>query len=81
MTLMGRRKRFEDNNYISKNRKLIANHLLYKEFYTLVDVLQCDFIKVKAHKKESTKNEIDNIFSLVDKQSRDALRAFLCSNG
>ena len=72
--LKDRRKRFEENNYMSKTNKIIKNHELYKEFYILTDALDCEFIKVKGHKKNSVKDEIDKIFTLVDKASRDALR-------
>ncbi|MBI9071359.1 MAG: hypothetical protein JEY94_07155 [Melioribacteraceae bacterium] len=69
-----RRSRLEKNSYYSKNNKLLKNHELYKEFYRLTDKLDCEFIKVAGHQKKVTKNEIDNIFTLVDKASRRALR-------
>ena len=72
--LKDRRDRFEKNKYITGKGTLIKNHELYKEFFKLMDVLDCKFIKVKGHKKSSTKNEIDNIFTLVDKATRNALR-------
>jgi ribonuclease HI len=72
--LANRRKRFESNNYLTKKGNLIANHELYKEFYKLTDNLNCQFIKVKGHKETSQKDEIDKIFTLVDKAARDKLR-------
>lgn len=72
--LSGRRLRFEKNNYISKNGKLIANHELYKEFYRLTDSLDCEIIKVKGHKQSSLKSKVDVFFTLVDRASRNALR-------
>ena len=69
-----RRKKLETNNYLTKKGKLIGNHKLYKEFYKLTDILNCKFIKVKGHKESSQKDEIDRIFTLVDKASRDSLR-------
>ncbi|MAD41449.1 MAG: ribonuclease H [Arcobacter sp.] len=72
--LPNRRKRLEANNYLTKKGKRIANHDLYKEFYKLTDSLNCQFIKVKGHKESSQKDEIDKIFTLVDKTSRDKLR-------
>ena len=70
-----RREYLELNNYFSKNNKRLNNYLLYQEFYKLVDTLDCTFIKVKGHKRKKEKNDIDNIFSLVDKASRRALRS------
>ena len=72
--LEGRRDRFEKNNYITGKGIVIKNHELYKEFFKLVDTLDCEFIKVKGHKKSSKKNEIDDIFTLVDKATRTSLR-------
>ena len=75
--LENRRKKFEQNDYISGNGKIIANHLLYKEFYKQLDKKALSFIKVKGHKKTSLKDEIDKIFNLVDKASRNALREYI----
>jgi len=71
--LKSRRERFEKNDYITSKNQKIKNHELYKEFFTITDSLDCEFIKVKGHKKSSTKDEIDKIFSLVDKTARGAL--------
>lgn len=65
---------FEKNGYLTKSNKLIANHELYKEFYVKMQKYACEFIKIKGHKKSSTKDEIDAIFTRVDKASRNALR-------
>ncbi len=72
--LEDRRKRFEINDYKSSKNKLINNHELYKDFFEKTDKLNIILIKVKGHKKNSLKNEIDTIFNLVDKASRNALR-------
>ena len=72
--LEDRRKRFEINDYKSLKNKLINNHELYKDFFEKTDKLNIILIKVKGHKKNSLKNEIDTIFNLVDKASRNALR-------
>ena len=72
--LKDRRDRFEKNNYITSKGKQIKNHELYKDFFKRLDILDCKFIKVKGHKKTSVKNEIDEIFTLVDRATRKALR-------
>lgn len=77
--LKDRRDRFEKNKYITGKGKLIKNHELYKEFFKLIDNFDCEFIKVKGHKKSSTKDEVDEIFTLVDRATRNALRnSLLC---
>lgn len=69
-----RRKKLEQNSYKSSTGKIIKNHELYKKFYLMIDKLDCTFKKVEGHKKSSLKDEIDNLFNLVDKASRKALR-------
>ena len=72
--LKNRRDRFEKNNYMTGKGSVIKNHELYKDFFKSLDILDCEFIKVKGHKKTSVKNEIDEIFTLVDRATRKALR-------
>ena len=75
MGLPGRRDRFEQNNYRSKNNKLLNNHELYRRFFEVIDQMNCDFVKVQGHLKSNHKNEIDQIFTRVDRASRNALRS------
>lgn len=72
--LEDRREKLEKNNFHSSSGRLMNNHELYKEFFEKIDELNLTFIKVKGHKKNSLKDEIDTIFNLVDKASRSALR-------
>lgn len=72
--LQDRREKLEKNNFHSSSGKLMNNHELYKDFFEKIDELNLTFIKVKGHKKNSLKDEIDIIFNLVDKASRSALR-------
>ncbi len=46
----------------------------YREFFRKLDIFDCEFIKIKGHKKASLKNEIDEVFTLVDRATRKALR-------
>ena len=72
--LQDRREGFERKNYMNSKRRQIKNHELYKDFFKRLDILDCEFIKLKGHKKASVKNEIDEIFTLVDRATRKALR-------
>lgn len=56
--------------------KTTANHLLYQRFFRAIDNTQCSFIKVEGHKQKNLKNDIDKIFSNVDKKVRDLLRRY-----
>lgn len=69
-----RRERFEKNGFLTTKKMLIGNHLLYKAFYKMMDELEFSFVKVKGHKLSSDKDEIDRLFTLVDRASREALR-------
>ncbi len=74
ISLLERRERLEQNNYSSKKNKLIKNFKLYQDFYKITDQLNCKFIKVRGHKRSIQKNNIDQLFTLVDRASRNALR-------
>ncbi|MCK4501798.1 MAG: ribonuclease H [Desulfuromonadales bacterium] len=77
--LPGRRERLEQNNYYSgKNRRL--NHYdLYQEFFRKTDRIDCKLIKVSGHLASKRKDDIDRLFTLVDRASRSALRAEILS--
>ncbi|MFH1672450.1 MAG: RNase H family protein [Pseudomonadota bacterium] len=74
MGLLGRRDRFEQNDYRSKNNKRLNNYELYQEFYRMTDQLDCEFVKVRGHRALNQKDDIDRLFTLVDRASRNALR-------
>jgi len=74
MGLQGRRKRFEQNNYRSKKNRRLNNYKLYQEFYRMTDQLNCKFVKVRGHQVSNQKDDIDRLFTLVDRASRNALR-------
>ena len=72
--LQGRRERFEKNDYRSKKNRRLNNYELYQEFFKVTDLLDCEFIKVRGHQASNQKDDIDRLFTLVDKASRNALR-------
>ncbi len=75
MSLQGRRERFEQNDYRSKKSKRLNNYDLYREFYRMTDRLDCEFVKVRGHRVSNQKDDIDRLFTLVDRASRNALRS------
>lgn len=72
--LPNRKERFEANHYLTKQKKLIGNYLLYQAFYKMMDEVKCTFVKMKGHKLAHDKDEMDRYFTLVDRASREALR-------
>lgn len=69
-----RRERLEKSNYYSSKNKRLNNYELYREFYRITDKLNIEFVKVSGHQAASKKDNIDILFSLVDKASRRELR-------
>jgi len=72
--LLGRRNSLEQNNYRSGKNKLLNNHKLYREFYKIMDQLDCELVKVKGHLSSIQKSDIDRLFTFVDRGSRKALK-------
>ncbi len=72
--LPARRERLEQKDYRSSHNKLLKNHELYQEFYRLTDQLDCELVKVRGHQVSKQKDDIDRLFTLVDRASRKALR-------
>ena len=74
MGLQGRRDRFEQNDYRSKKNIRLNNYELYQKFYRMIDQLDCELVKVRGHQVSNHKDDIDRLFTLVDRASRKALR-------
>ena len=74
--LNSRRKKLEEHEYYAKNGKRLNNHELYRQFYNFTDKVDITFSQVKGHAPSSSKSNADRIFSLVDRASRIALRAY-----
>lgn len=72
--LPDRRERLVENDYCSKSGKPIRNEQLYRSFFETIDMLDCRFFKVRGHQPQAGKNEIDRLFTIVDRASRNALR-------
>ncbi|MGJ8641324.1 MAG: ribonuclease HI [Opitutaceae bacterium] len=74
INLANRRARLEATDYHSKNGQPLRNAQLYKAYFEVADRLNFKLIKMKGHQSASKRNQIDHLFSLVDKASRKALR-------
>jgi len=76
--LPDRRERLEKSEYRSKNNKLLNNYELYQDFYRITDQMDVELVKVRGHQATRHKDEIDRLFTLVDRASRNALRKEAC---
>lgn len=74
MSLPDRCKRLEENDFKSGKGRLLKNADLYIEFYRMTERLDPVFIKVQGHMTSDKKDNIDSLFTLVDRESRRALR-------
>jgi ribonuclease HI len=74
MGMQARRDRLKQTDYRSKNNRRLNNYELYQEFYRITDPLDCEFFKVRGHQGSNQKDDIDRLFTLVDRASRKALR-------
>ncbi|WP_244653997.1 RNase H family protein [Lentimonas sp. CC4] len=75
VNLAARRERFEAHDYHSKKGLPLRNAELYRSFFEVSDRLQFKLVKVEGHKPMRKRNQIDQLFALVDKASRKARRA------
>ena len=75
ISLPGRRERFEQQDYRSKNKLRLTHAELYQEFFSLTDQFDCTFVKMKGHRVSSQKSPADRLFTLVDRAARQALRS------
>jgi ribonuclease HI len=76
VSLLARRARLEKNNYYSSKNRRLNHYQLYQDFFSMTDRISCEFIKVDGHKKAQDKDDVDHLFTLVDRASRIALRDF-----
>jgi ribonuclease HI len=74
MNLPERRKRLEENNYQSGKNRPLKNADLYIEFFRMIERFNPVFVKVQGHMTSNKKDNIDRLFTLVDRESRRALR-------
>jgi ribonuclease HI len=72
--LMNRRERLGKNDFQSKKGRGMNHAELYRQFFRITDLLNCEFRKVEGHKRTTDKNNIDRLFTLVDMASRNAVR-------
>ena len=72
--LRARRERLEARNYYSKKGRLLRDYELYQAFFQRLDDMNITIIKVKGHRPSQSQNQIERLFSLVDKESRRVLR-------
>lgn len=77
LSLISRKERLIKNSFVSRGGKLVQNHLLYKEFFKSIEGRNIVFNQVSGHVPSGRRHGVNEIFALVDRASRDALRAGL----
>jgi ribonuclease HI len=73
--LRERRPALEANAFLSrKTNRPLRNASLYREFFTLADELGLTVVKVAGHTRARSRDTVEGIFSLMDREVRKALR-------
>ncbi len=72
--LPARRDGFEKNDFRTKKNNRRKHDELYRAFFSVIDQLDCKLVKVRGHQVSKQKNDLDRLFTLVDRASRKALR-------
>jgi len=76
--LLARRARLERTGFLStRTHSQIKNAALYRTFYELSDELGFKVIKVSGHTRTSSRDTVDHVFSMIDKEVRKALKRHL----
>lgn len=75
--LLARRERLIASDFCSKSGRKMRNHDLYREFFESTEKFDIQFRLISGHKRSQEKDRIDEIFSIVDKSSRSALRCYI----
>lgn len=75
--LIGRKEKLKAAGFITKQGKSIQNSDLVKTIIHYIDILNVDFVKIKAHQR---KTDIRNINRDVDKISRKIVRDYVKNN-
>jgi len=72
--LPARRDGLEKNDFCTKKNNRLKHDELYRAFFSVIDQLDCELVKVRGHQVSKQKTDLDRLFTLVDRASRKALR-------
>ena len=72
--LLARKERLRRQDFCARSGKPLNNAQLYRELYQLIEARDCTFVKQIGHQPAIRKNLLDQLFSLVDRAARQALR-------
>ena len=73
--LPGRRKKLESENYLTRKTSKLHRHAkLYQQVYQLLDTYTIHLNFIPGHKPKAEKSHEDDLFSLVDRETRRLLR-------
>ena len=75
--LLSRKERLIENDFCSSSGRKIRNHELYGKFFEFIETLDIRFQLLSGHKPSHEKDRMDEVFSIVDRASRNALRSYI----
>lgn len=75
--LESRRLTLERRDFQTSNNETLTNHQLYRDFYKIIDQVDCEFVKTQGHQPKRSKEYFDHLFTLVDREARKVLRGLV----
>lgn len=72
--LLAREDRLRRQDFCARSGRPLNNAQLYRELYPLIAVRNCTFVKQSGHRPAAQRTLLDQLFSLVDRAARQALR-------
>ncbi len=77
LNLIERRERLEKSDFRNSSCVELKHASLYREFYVLLDEMGFEVNKVRGHSRIKDRNEIEKVFSVIDRMTRKELRECL----
>ena len=72
--LPARRSKLEESQFTSRQGRPLSNRALYRKFFDALDHGNVTLHKVRGHRPQKEKNQLERWFGLVDRAARSALR-------
>jgi ribonuclease HI len=75
-SLISRKHKLVSSNFMKNEDEQIRNAELYKEFYKKLELLNFEIVKIKGHSPKSKKDNLQLIFTLIDRKVRREFREY-----
>lgn len=76
-SLMSRKNKLVNSNFSNSKSETLRNAQLYDKFYRLQEKIKFDIYKIKGHSPKSKKDNLQIIFTVIDRRTRKELRNYI----